>query len=72
MEKWPEIKRKYAKSNVVLMKIPKVLMSSKVMGDLDQLMVSQDLSLEEVFYRAEELEFPESMFQPQKHYKVTS
>ena len=43
--------------------ITKVTPSSKVMGDLAQFMVSQDLSLEDVYDRTRELAFPESVVQ---------
>jgi len=62
-EKWPEIKKKYAQANIVLGDIPKVTPSSKVVGDLAQFMVSQDLSPEQVLEDAESLAFPESVFQ---------
>merc|ERR1711935_119361 len=42
-EKWPEIKKKYAQANIVLGDIPKVTPSSKVVGDLAQFMVAQNL-----------------------------
>ena len=44
-EKWKDIKRNYANTNVVLGYIPKVTPLYKVMVDLDQFMVSQDLYL---------------------------
>ena len=62
-DKWLEIKRNYAGTNIVLEDIPKVTPSSKVMGDLAQFMVHQDLSLDDVSDRAEELVFPESVAQ---------
>jgi len=62
-DKWPEIKRKYAKANIVLGDIPKVTPSSKVVGDLAQFMVSQDLDATQVVAQAETLAFPESVVQ---------
>lgn len=62
-EKWPEIKKKYAQANILLGDIPKVTPSSKVVGDLAQFMVSQDLSPEKVLENAETLAFPESVVQ---------
>ncbi|KAL7553863.1 hypothetical protein ACHAWF_017487 [Thalassiosira exigua] len=62
-EKWPEIKRKYAEANAVLGDIPKVTPSSKVVGDLAQFMVSQDLDPQTVVAQAETLAFPESVVQ---------
>ena len=47
-EKWAQIKKAYAQANQLLGDIPKVTPSSKVVGDLAQFMVSQDLTPEEV------------------------
>jgi pyruvate carboxylase len=60
-DKWPEIKRKYAEANMVLGDIPKVTPSSKVVGDLAQFMVSQNLDQAQVLDQAETLAFPESV-----------
>jgi len=62
-DKWPEIKRKYAEANMVLGDIPKVTPSSKVVGDLAQFMVSQNLDGQQVLEQAETLAFPESVVQ---------
>lgn len=62
-DKWPEIKRKYAEANMVLGDIPKVTPSSKVVGDLAQFMVSQNLNAEQLLEQAETLAFPESVVQ---------
>eukprot|EP00569_Conticribra_weissflogii_P007189 CAMPEP_0171351004 /NCGR_PEP_ID=MMETSP0878-20121228/37862_1 /TAXON_ID=67004 /ORGANISM="Thalassiosira weissflogii, Strain CCMP1336" /LENGTH=1237 /DNA_ID=CAMNT_0011856113 /DNA_START=103 /DNA_END=3816 /DNA_ORIENTATION=- len=62
-EKWPEIKLKYAEANMVLGDIPKVTPSSKVVGDLAQFMVSQNLDKQKVIDQAETLAFPESVVQ---------
>lgn len=62
-EKWPEIKKKYAEANIILGDIPKVTPSSKVVGDLAQFMVSQDLTAEKVSAQADTLAFPESVVQ---------
>mmetsp|Transcript_30589 Transcript_30589/g.64716 ORF Transcript_30589/g.64716 Transcript_30589/m.64716 type:complete len:1244 (+) Transcript_30589:117-3848(+) len=62
-DKWPEIKKKYAEANMVLGDIPKVTPSSKVVGDLAQFMVSQDLDQEQVLDQADKLAFPESVVQ---------
>jgi len=62
-EKWPEIKRKYAEANMVLGDIPKVTPSSKVVGDLAQFMVSQNLDGQQVLEQARTLAFPESVVQ---------
>jgi pyruvate carboxylase len=60
-DKWPEIKRKYAEANMVLGDIPKVTPSSKVVGDLAQFMVAQNLSPHQVDDQAETLAFPQSV-----------
>lgn len=60
-EKWPEIKKKYAQANIVLGDIPKVTPSSKVVGDLAQFMVAQDLTPEQVLEDADTLAFPQSV-----------
>jgi pyruvate carboxylase len=62
-DKWPEIKRKYAEANLVLGDIPKVTPSSKVVGDLAQFMVSQNLDVNSVIQHADTLAFPESVVQ---------
>merc|ERR1711935_438814 len=60
-EKWPEIKSKYAEANIVLGDIPKVTPSSKVVGDLAQFMVAQNLEPHDVLEQAETLAFPDSV-----------
>jgi pyruvate carboxylase len=60
-EKWPEIKRKYAEANIVLGDIPKVTPSSKVVGDLAQFMVAQELEPQDILDQAETLAFPDSV-----------
>jgi len=62
-EKWPQIKATYAQANILLGDIPKVTPSSKVVGDLAQFMVSQNLSPEDVLTQAESLPFPDSVVQ---------
>ena len=56
-----EIKINYPKDNVVLGDIPRVTLSSKVVGDLEQFMVFQDMSLEDVLNNTKDLEFTESV-----------
>jgi pyruvate carboxylase len=60
-EKWPEIKRKYAEANIVLGDIPKVTPSSKVVGDLAQFMVAQNLDSHDILEQAETLALPDSV-----------
>jgi len=60
-DRWPEIKKKYAEANRILGDIPKVTPSSKVVGDLAQFMVAQDLDEQAVLNNAESLAFPSSV-----------
>jgi pyruvate carboxylase len=60
-EKWPEIKQKYAEANIVLGDIPKVTPSSKVVGDLAQFMVAQNLDAKDILDQADTLAFPDSV-----------
>ncbi|GFH60502.1 hypothetical protein CTEN210_16978 [Chaetoceros tenuissimus] len=62
-EKWPEIKKKYAEANIILGDIPKVTPSSKVVGDLAQFMVAQNLDAESILAQADSLAFPQSVVQ---------
>lgn len=59
--RWPAIKRAYAAANRLLGDIIKVTPSSKVVGDLAQFMVQNDLSEKDVLERAETLSFPSSV-----------
>ena len=58
---WSNIKKTYAEANQVLGDIIKVTPSSKVVGDLAQFMVQNELSRQDVEDRAEELSFPQSV-----------
>jgi pyruvate carboxylase len=60
-ERWPAIKRAYASANRLLGDIIKVTPSSKVVGDLAQFMVQNDLTEEDVVDQAETLSFPNSV-----------
>jgi len=60
-EKWPEIKQKYAEANIILGDIPKVTPSSKVVGDLAQFMVAQNLDAQSILDQADTLAFPDSV-----------
>ncbi len=60
-ERWPAIKRAYAAANRLLGDVIKVTPSSKVVGDLAQFMVQNDLSESDVVERAETLSFPTSV-----------
>lgn len=61
--KWTEIKEKYAEANLVLGDLPKVTPSSKVVGDLAQFMVAQNLDAATLVDQAESLAFPDSVVQ---------
>ncbi|CAG9460796.1 unnamed protein product [Pedinophyceae sp. YPF-701] len=58
---WDKVKRSYAAANRALGDIVKVTPSSKVVGDLAQFMVQNDLDEHTVVERAEELSFPGSV-----------
>ncbi|MCA9708645.1 MAG: pyruvate carboxylase subunit B, partial [Myxococcales bacterium] len=60
-DRWPAIKRAYAAANRLLGDVVKVTPSSKVVGDLAQFMVQNDLSAEDVLEQAETLSFPSSV-----------
>ena len=62
-DRWPQIKQKYAEANWILGDIPKVTPSSKVVGDLAQFMVAQNLEMKVVVDQADTLAFPESVVQ---------
>lgn len=59
--RWPHIKRAYASANRLLGDIIKVTPSSKVVGDLAQFMVQNDLTEEAVIERGDSLSFPGSV-----------
>jgi pyruvate carboxylase len=62
-ERWPAIKRAYAAANRLLGDVIKVTPSSKVVGDLAQFMVQNDLSEEDVLAQAETLSLPTSVIE---------
>lgn len=57
-ERWEKVKDAYAHANRALGDIVKVTPSSKVVGDLAQFMVQNELSEQELVDRAETLDFP--------------
>lgn len=59
--RWPAIKRAYAAANRLLGDLIKVTPSSKVVGDLAQFMVQNDLDEAAVLEQAETLSFPKSV-----------
>jgi len=60
-DRWPAVKRAYAAANIALGDIIKVTPSSKVVGDLAQFMVQNDLDLDSLYEQAETLSFPQSV-----------
>lgn len=62
-EKFEEVKKMYAVANIALGDIIKVTPSSKIVGDLAQFMVQNNLTLETLNERAEDLSFPQSVVQ---------
>ena len=62
-EQFGEVKQKYAEANAVLGNIIKVTPSSKVVGDLAQFMVHNNLKREDVENQAQNLSFPNSVIE---------
>ena len=60
-ERWDEIAQAYADANRLFGDIVKVTPSSKVVGDMALMMVSQNLSAEDVLDPEKEVAFPESV-----------
>jgi pyruvate carboxylase len=59
--KWHKVAQAYADANQMFGDIVKVTPSSKVVGDMALMMVSQDLTVEDVVNPAKEISFPESV-----------
>eukprot|EP00923_Selenidium_pygospionis_P030151 GHVN01053549.1.p1 GENE.GHVN01053549.1~~GHVN01053549.1.p1 ORF type:complete len:1100 (+),score=200.78 GHVN01053549.1:305-3604(+) len=60
-EKWPEIKHAYKEANQLLGDIIKVTPSSKIVGDLAQFMVQNEITAENALEKADSLSFPQSV-----------
>ncbi|CAJ0961888.1 unnamed protein product, partial [Mesorhabditis belari] len=60
-DKFDEVKRMYREANLALGDIIKVTPSSKIVGDLAQFMVQNNLTRETLVDRADELSFPKSV-----------
>lgn len=60
-ERWPEIARTYADVNMMFGDIVKVTPSSKVVGDMALMMISQGLTRADVEDPAKDVSFPESV-----------
>lgn len=61
--RWNEISKAYSDANLLLGDIVKVTPSSKVVGDLALLMVSQGLSPEDIISPNRDVNFPNSIFE---------
>ncbi|TPX70516.1 pyruvate carboxylase [Chytriomyces confervae] len=62
-EQWTKIKAAYAQANRLCGDIVKVTPSSKVVGDLAQFMVAQNLTEQDVIDKCETLSFPQSVLE---------
>ncbi|TYP96291.1 pyruvate carboxylase [Tenacibaculum adriaticum] len=60
-DKFPEVTKMYGKVNEMFGDIVKVTPSSKVVGDMAQYMISNNLSVEDVMERGETISFPQSV-----------
>lgn len=60
---WALTKKKYEEANDLLGDIVKVTPTSKVVGDLAQFMVSNELSYQDTLDKAQELDFPSSVLE---------
>ena len=60
-DRFTQVTKMYAKVNTMFGDIIKVTPSSKVVGDMAQYMVSNDLSVEDVMEKGEDISFPESV-----------
>jgi pyruvate carboxylase len=62
-EQWAQTKKAYEQANDLLGDIVKVTPTSKVVGDLAQFMVSNNLSYDDVLAKADQLDFPSSVLE---------
>jgi pyruvate carboxylase len=62
-EQWAQTKKAYEEANDLLGDIVKVTPTSKVVGDLAQFMVSNNLSHDDVIAKAPQLDFPSSVLE---------
>ncbi|MEO9894141.1 pyruvate carboxylase [Aurantibacter sp.] len=60
-DKFNQVTKMYGEVNKLFGDIVKVTPSSKVVGDMAQYMISNDLTIEEVMERGDEISFPESV-----------
>jgi pyruvate carboxylase len=64
--RWHEVASAYHEANLIFGDIVKVTPSSKVVGDMALMMVTQDLSADDVLDPAREIAFPDSVVQMMK------
>jgi len=62
-DQFSEVKRKYADANQLLGDVIKVTPTSKIVGDLAQFMVQNNLETSDVLSRADSLDFPKSVIE---------
>jgi len=60
-DRWDEVKKMYARVNLLFGDIVKVTPSSKVVGDMALFMVQNDLTEENIFERGLTIDFPDSV-----------
>ncbi len=60
-DRWDEVKKMYARVNLLFGDIVKVTPSSKVVGDMALFMVQNDLNEENIFERGLSIDFPDSV-----------
>ncbi|KAF0221540.1 MAG: pyruvate [Geobacteraceae bacterium] len=61
LDRWEECKEMYHKVNLLFGDIVKVTPSSKVVGDMAMFLVKNNLDVDDVFTKGDELAFPESV-----------
>ena len=61
LDRWDECKEMYHNVNLLFGDLIKVTPSSKMVGDMAMFLVKNDLDVDDVFARGEELTFPESV-----------
>ncbi len=60
-DKFPEVTKMYGEVNTLFGDIVKVTPSSKVVGDMAQYMISNNLTVEDVLEKGDEISFPQSV-----------
>ena len=61
LDRWEECKEMYHKVNILFGDIVKVTPSSKIVGDMAMFLVKNNLDVDDVFTKGDELTFPESV-----------